>query len=549
MIESIENDLLFLRFGQVRFVAPEYEIEMCFLVLNSSIKGIIGSVEYLDAYTNRVLTIWAPYRTIGETVVFDLFKKGKWVSTLQPFAREKTVTVDSGDVSYFIYGRNTDFIDELNTTTSRALLNQNFAYFQLKDASKKDAKYWILPCAEIYNAYFGQWESAMIEATFDENNFPLYNKEHTVTGQLERNSQAYIKLKKQFTEASVLSIYRMFFDKVYEDKYIATSKMLRGDCKYLYSEFPFEGTNDLKITYIKLDSKTNFIVQVLGIRSGFDFPEDIEWETDNTPGQSIGEKTKVMRLHRNIPIIKGASPDLPKRMLPRNPAAGLNVIRKRKFENLDKPARLIKTVKPEKKTVSERSSVSIHNIESQTYRTGSKQDSRSIGTAHIPEKLYNDIEFSNTLADVLKMLQDRKEITSLGYYKGIQQHPLMPPADYYGNKNWPHLTLKPDKPPIYRNCGVIEFMFKECQLYIIEIQKKTKREGFCTGLFYTNGFRSLSNEEFDLLVRKIVSCNGILKKVLSEDSEYRLGFLYGKCLYHSDNMGQRLMKEMEAMVG
>lgn len=540
---SQKDPMIFLSFSENRLLENTYEVKMNFIALDRLFqlkeKETIGSLNFFKHLSKKVVSVWAPYKIIGETTQLDLYQKGKVIRRVCNFTSSRRLYFNKSMIKYQfgLLG-----ILEPTSEIEKVLSNQYFAYYNLE----KENKCFVIPCSEIYTAYFGKFQSAILQATFE--GIEIYDPNYIPDK--ESSNPADIKLRKQFTEASVKLAYRMCHDKAFEKAFKNTRVRLLDNPKGLYAEFPFSVVNELIVDYISLSKTVNLIVQIRSIKSDFKFPEKIIYDTDINPGEEIDENTEKLPATRVNGISTFDGQEVCFTNNQPNEIFSPNVVNMRPNEDIDGKVEVKKVHKESKKTVSEQTVNIVQQVNEDSY--GGSGDTKPGTVIRSNESVIdNDIptySFKN-LENLILDLTNSKEFKSICYYNKKPSHELTD-KKYNGSKIWPYLKKEKKTWTGFRKVGLVELNYNEKYLYILEIEKRRETEKFSLGIIYTDDFSILTEAQFNILKETILKHNGALQKMFIKKKIDNSNII-GKSLNHttgSTKMVDRIINQIKEIV-
>lgn len=544
-LKNIEGKLLFLDFGKINYIKTEFDIELIFIKLKR-VYETISSITVLNDITEKVIVVKAPYGAMAYFKRLDIYENGEKIGKIKNYYSPRTLFLTNDNTKFYKVGDTLPFCINDENRLLKILLNQNFACF--KQTYKKKIKsdeiekpevitnFYIIPCTEIYMAYFGQYDRTIIDSTFTGTPEYLYNQEHTKEFRLSSGNKDFIKLSKYFQHKDTLVpyiVYRLYEDENFRTVYNNSRIHIRGKEEYFYSEVPLEIQNNIKIDYLKVDENIFYGTKIKSIESSYQYPKPLSYDIENAQGTYTTPNTvKVAgtKTIKPLPHIAGTNANVDLVNEPRNPSAIKKIEEDNdEFVNLDFTSKLVKVEKLEKKTTNTDSNVILPPSSSLTIQHGtsglsnSAQVSTAVKNSNIPDENVKEIILED-LEQIRLNFSKRPEISDLKYYLGRTSHSIKYiNSDENKGKISKWIYINNGSGSV-RNFGILEMKYKGKKYYVLDVQKreaikdaKQVKEGICLfSFFFTDEDYYLDSIKFDAIKKIIISEKGIFTSVLKK---------------------------------
>lgn len=543
ILKNIKGKLLFLGFGKNNYIKSEFEIELIFAKLNR-VYETISTITVLKNITEEIIIVKSPYGAIAHFKRLNIYENGEKIGKIKNYYSPNTLFLTNNNTKYYKAGEPLPFEINGEDKLLKTLLRQNIACFKQSYEKKiksgelekveEFTKFYIIPCTEIYMAYFGQYDRTIIDSTFIRTPEYLYNEKHTEDYRITSGNKDFIKLSKYFPHDNTLVpyiVYRLYEDENFKIAYNNSRIHLMDKEEYFYSEIPLEIQNNITVDYLKINENVFYVTKIKSIKSSYEYPTPLIYDIENAQGTYTTQNTvKVagVKTIKPLPPRTGTDGSIDIINEPKNPSAIKKVDEDSdEFVNFDFTSKLVKIEKHEKKTTNTDSNVILPPTTSLTVHHGSSSLSNSAQVStvtndpNIPDEVKEIV--LEDLEQIRLKLSEKKEITDLKYYLDKTSHPIES-INSKKSKNkvskWIYIdsaVLSED-----RNFGILELKYKAKKYYILDVQKreiekagKKSREGICLFLFHiTNEGGYLDNVNFDALKKTIISEKGIFKKIL-----------------------------------
>ncbi len=513
-INEIENDgksYMVIGFNKITNPAGTYLVKLSLTQVSESIEKRenqeeIYSINYFKTLFQEIFSVLAPYQYFGKLKTFDIIKNGRLIKSMSDFATKREMHFYE---KYTSYGLGLKKV-KVKADIWQELDDQFFA--RCYNPSIKET--FIIPCSEIYRAYIGKYETAMVDATFlhdiEDNGYKLFNLPATLAGEETVAPNKYIHLRKEFTKKSALPIYRYYSNPDFKKCFDLTKANLKA-YNYIATQFPVNLRNQVIFRAVKLVPGVYLVLRIDLLKLEVEDPKCLHFDRDNSAGKKINEDTKVNpKTGVRGSFGKDDPTNLPTKHGPVDPISP--TIDFSRYESIDdqyeKEIEILEVKKEYKKTIREKTKIIKTDPSYKGFGDYFGIDKNNNKLSHSTVTL----TFENALADLVEPLKDLKYFSNVEHYLGTQFHALT--EDQYAIKGnqWAYDSIIENKVKSRAIC-VLELTVENQKFYIVEIQPKAG-DHFAMGIIcMPNLSEALNPVAFKDLKEAIIKHKGIFRKI------------------------------------